>query len=118
MKRIASLVAAALAVLVLAASVSAAPTSITLDQAQPVAPGSQVTFTVTGKRAALVRNECVRINAPSVVETNTADSSFTIPSDASACTASVLDANGEALPGKAIFVRYCVAQPGRVCFFD
>ena len=119
MKRIASLITALLAVVLLAAPVSAAPSSsISLDQAQPVSPGSQVTFTVTGSKAVSVQNTCSSSDGSQFSqETLPVGSTFEIPSFAAICSAYVLDANDHRLRnrGNYVSVHYCASN---TCFID
>jgi hypothetical protein len=117
MKRIASLVAATFAVLLLTASASASSTSITLDQAEPVAPGSTVTFTVLGNRAAFIENVCLTTSWGYTSETKPVGSSFVVPSDAASCNAYLLDARGQDIKIRTgrVGVFYCVLQPDWGC---
>jgi hypothetical protein len=110
---------AAFVVLAIAATPAiAAAASITLDQAF-VSPGSQVSFTVTGNRAAFVYNVCregsveegVYVSEIKPVIDGSAGP-FTVPAQETSCHASLLDKDQEPVIGQrgvVVNVLYCVS---------
>jgi hypothetical protein len=114
--------------LVTAAALALAPAaaaSISLDQAEPIQPGTAVSFTVTNDRANFVEVTCGSATDPYsetglLPVTDGSAGPYLIPIWADLCSAYALDQRQRRIVshGGYVLAAFCIAQPNLTCFSD